>query len=149
MMGLRMDMNKAWNNKTNSLLAMAVEFPVEMALFYEAMAKTGQKLVQDELIARVYSTPLPTGSSWGMDPSPRTGQTLRSVKGTWSAMRSSVFLDRRMFGYFYPLILEFGRRGTAYYGRGFFRAAMRRLEVIYFREARVVLHNILRRRGLL
>jgi hypothetical protein len=146
--GLRMDTNQAWHTKSNSLLAMSIEFPVEMAIFYDYMAKEGVKLVQDELMARVYNTPLPVGSSWGTEPSPRTGRTLRAVKGSSNAMTSRVFIDRRSFSYFYPWILEFGRKGTAYYGRGFFRAAMRKLELTYFKTARVVLDGLLKRKGL-
>lgn len=144
-------MGKEWPIHERQFQLMAVTFPLRMVVFYRAMAETGKKLVQDMLIEKVYSQPLPQSSSWGAAPSPRTGRTLLNVKASSNGLTSRVFIDRRGFpAYFYPWILEFGRLSSpAYKARYYFRDAMRKMEVIYFREARYFLKQFLHERGML
>src|SRR5712664_4167976 len=105
---LHFDMNKAWDSTSRDFIAWKTTFPIAMSRHYAAMAVLGQNIVKDELMTKVYSTPLPAGSH-------RTTRTLYAVKATWTALRSTVMVDRRSFRYFYPYILEHGRAGTRYY----------------------------------
>lgn len=146
---LHFDMGKEWPMHEKKFHVMAAAFPGRMVIFYKAMSVLGVKVVRDSLMDKVYSQPLPQSASFGRDPSPRTGRTLLAVAGSSNGFTSRVFIDRRKFPlYFYPYILEHGRQASpAYYARYYFRDAMRKLEVLYFREARFFLKQFMFERG--
>lgn len=134
-------MSKNWDSTAQGFIAMKIGFPIAMSRFYAAMGELGKNLVKDELMSKVYTTPMPANST-------RTLRTLYAVKTSHTALRSSVFVDRRSFRYFYPFILEHGRQGTRYYPRWYFRDAMIKMKVLYERGARTALKAFLFARGL-
>jgi hypothetical protein len=137
---LHFEMSKNWDTTARDFIAWKTTFPLAMSRHYAAMAVLGQNIVKDELMAKVYSQPLPERSH-------RTTRTLYAVKASWTALRSTVFVDRRSFRYFYPWILEHGRAGTRYAPRWFFRDAMRKMEAMYFRATRSAFNAFLFSRG--